>query len=403
MNVLLICLADFRAPGARQTLRLADALSAAGQRCMVMIEGDPSTVRFARHDGSDVEVHGYDFSGPLVNRRTRSLAASFGPDVVHCYEPRTAPLSASLQLARRQRAALCVRFADDDESLAKEAGGSGLRGRLGRPAMLAAGTLFPRRWPYKHPLLYRQMVARSSGFDAIVPTLAAAVSERYGVECESILPAIPAEQPPLPEPGLRGRLGLPDDWAAGPLHRQRLPRPVSGPRAVAAPSRRSPTVHPDAQLVHTGRIAPRYNLDQLREITGRGAERTHFLGFLEDPADLQALQAEAAVLVQPGAPTDFNRLRLPAKVHDYLLTGRPTISFAVGFGELLHDREDAVLTQGGDPAELAGAIEWVLADDNRSEALGRRGRERALELFDPATIAAQTIAYYERALAKSAA
>jgi glycosyltransferase involved in cell wall biosynthesis len=403
MNVLLICLADFRAPGARQTLRLADALSAAGQRCMVMIEGDPSTVRFARHDGSDVEAHGYDFSGPLVNRRTRSLAASFGPDVVHCYEPRTAPLSASLQLARRQRAALCVRFADDDESLAKEAGGSGLRGRLGRPAMLAAGTLFPRRWPYKHPLLYRQMVARSSGFDAIVPTLAAAVSERYGVECESILPAIPAEQPPLPEPGLRGRLGLPD---AGPLvlytgsvYRAQYPDLELLLRAFAEVA----NVHPDAQLVHTGRIAPRYNLDQLREITGRGAERTHFLGFLEDPADLQALQAEAAVLVQPGAPTDFNRLRLPAKVHDYLLTGRPTISFAVGFGELLHDREDAVLTQGGDPAELAGAIEWVLADDDRSGALGRRGRERALELFDPAAIAAQTIAYYERALAKSAA
>ncbi len=401
MKVLLICLADFRAPGARQTLRLADALTAAGQRCMVMIEGDPSTLRFARQEGSGIAVHDYGFAGPLVNRRTRSLVADFGPDVVHCYEPRTAPLSASLQLARRAGAALCVRFADDDESLAKEAGGNGLRGRLGRPAMLAAGTVFPRRWPYKHPLLYRRMVRRAGGFDAIVPTLAAAVSERYGIECESILPAIPEGSPARASGDLRRRLGLPE---AGPLvlytgsvYRAQYPDLEMLLRAFAEIAEG----HPDAQLVHTGRIAPRYAQDRLRAITGAGAARTHFLGFLEDPGDVEALLAEAAVLVQPGAPTDFNRLRLPAKVHDYLLAGRPTVTFGVGFGELLHDRVDAVLTASGEPSELAQAVGWVLADGDRAEAIGRRGRERALELFDPKTIAAQTIGYYERALAKS--
>jgi glycosyltransferase involved in cell wall biosynthesis len=401
MKILLVCLADFTAPGARQTLRLADALTAAGQSCMVLIEGDPDTVRFARDGDSAVEVHRYGFTGPLVDWPTRALAARFAPDVVHCYEPRTAPLSASLQLARREGAALCVRFADDDEALAKEAGGTGLRGRLGRPAMLAAGTIFPRRWPYKHPLLYRKMVARASGFDAIVPTLAEAVSERYGIACESILPAIPREDPPRPSADIRNRLGLPDSGPlilyTGSVYRAQYPDLDVLLHAFAQVAE----ANEDAQLVHTGRIAPRYELDQLRAITGHGAERTHFLGFLEDPADLQALLAEAAVLVQPGAPTDFNRLRLPAKVHDYLLAERPTVTFAVGFGALLHDREDAVLTQSGEPAELAGAIEWVLADRERAETIGQRGRARALELFDPEAVAAQTVAYYERALAKS--
>lgn len=368
---------------------------------MVMIEGDPGTQRFARQENSAIAVHDYGFSGPLVNRRTRSLVADFGPDVVHCYEPRTAPLSASLQLARREEAALCVRFADDDESLAKEAGGSGLRGRLGRPAMLAAGTVFPRRWPYKHPLLYRQMVKRAGGFDAIVPTLAQAVSERYGIECESILPAIPEGEPPKPSSDLRRRLGLPQTGPlilyTGSVYRAQYPDLEMLLHAFAQVA----AVDPDAQLVHTGRISPRYGLDQLRAITGAGAERSHFLGFLEDPGDVEALLAEAAVLVQPGAPTDFNRLRLPAKVHDYLLAGRPTVTFGAGFGELLHDREDAVLTQTGEPAELATAIQWVLADRDRADAIGRQGRLRALEIFDPEAIAAQTIAYYERALAKS--
>lgn len=401
MKILLVCLADFRAPGARQTLRLADALTAAGQECMVLIEGDPSTVRFAREESSEVEVHDYGFTGPIVDHRTRSLVERFGPDLVHCYEPRTAPLSASLQLARSEGAALCVRFADDDESLAKEAGGSGLRGRLGRPAMLAAGTVLPRLWPYKHPVLYRRMVARASGFDAIVPTLAEAVSERYGIECESILPAIPREDPPRSAAGLRQRLGLPELGPlilyTGSVYRAQYPDLDLLLHAFAQVAH----ANPDAQLVHTGRIAPRYALDQLRAITGTGAERTHFLGFLEDPGDIEALLAEAAVLVQPGAPTDFNRLRLPAKVHDYLLAGRPTVTFGVGFGELLQDRVNTVLTVSDEPVELAQAVEWMLADRDRAEAIGRRGRERALELFDPETIAAQTIHYYERALAKS--
>jgi glycosyltransferase involved in cell wall biosynthesis len=400
MKILLVCLADFRAPGARQTLRLADALVAAGQQCMVLIEGDPGTVRFATDRRSEVEVHDYGFTGPIVDRRTRALVKRFGPDLVHCYEPRTAPLSASLQLANRASAALCVRFADDDESLAKEAGGSGLRGRLGRPAMLAAGTLFPRRWPYKHPLLYRRMVARASGFDAIVPTLAEAVSERYGIECESILPTIPREDPPRPATGLRRRLGLPETGPlilyTGSVYRAQYPDLDLLLHAFAQVAEANTGAH----LVHTGRIASRYTLEQLRAITGSGAKRTHFLGFLEDPGDVQALMAEAAVLVQPGAPTDFNRLRLPAKVHDYLLAERPTITFRAGFGELLHDREDAVLTNTGEPSELAEAIAWVLADRDRAEEVGRRGRERALGLFDPEAIAAQTIAYYERALAR---
>src|SRR5436190_298008 len=269
MKVLLVCRADFRAPGARQTLRLAEALTAAGEQCMVLVEGDPGTIRFDTDRGSEVEVHRYDFNGPLVDRRTRSLVSRFGPDLVHCYEPRTAPLSASLQLSRREGAALCVRFADDDESLAKEAGGSGLRGRLGLPE---AGQI----------VLYTGSVYR-------------------------------AQYPDL-EVLLRAFAELAES-------------------------------NPGALLVHTGRIAPRYGLDQLRSMAGTGADRVHFLGFLEEPADLQALLAEASVLVQPGAPTDFNRLRLPAKVHDYLLAGRPTVTFGGGFGELLHDREDVGVTE----------------------------------------------------------
>lgn len=400
MKVLLVCLADFRAPGARQTLRLGQALSDAGHQCLVLIEGDLETLRFASERELGLDVDRFDFTGPFVDRRTRARVREFNPDLIHCYEPRTAPLSASLQLSRREGAALCVRFADDDESLAKEAGGTGLKGRLGRPVMLAAGTLFPRKWPYKHPLLYRKMLASAGGFDAITPALAEEVSRRYSICCEGILPAIPREDSPSRLDGLRNRLGLPDGpliLYTGSVYRAQYPDLEMLLRAFQEVANREP----QAQLVHTGRIASRYDLDRLRQITGKGGDRVHFLGFLENPEDVSALLAEAAVLVQPGAPTDFNRLRLPAKVHDYLLAGRPTVTFAAGFGDLLHDRQDAVLTYGDDPRELAEAIVWVLADASRADKIGRAGRERALSLFDPVAIGAQTIEYYRRAIERT--
>lgn len=397
MRILLTCLSDFRAAGARQTLRLAAALEEAGHTTLVLIEGDVGTIRFASERALGLDVDRYEFSGPVITAATRRRAAGFSPDVVHCYEPRTAPLSASLQISRREGCPLLVRFADDDDALAREAGGTGLRGLVGRPCLLAAGTLFPGLWPYRHPLLFRLMRRRAAGYDAITPMLAEAITSRYGIPCEAILPAMLRKPPPSRQPGIRARLGLPEDAVlvtyTGSVYRAQYPDFELLLRGFARLAHRQPDVH----LVHSGRIAHRYRKERLLELAGAGSGRTHFLGFLEDPVDVDGLLAESAVLVQPGAPTDFNRLRLPAKVPEYLLSGRPTITFGVGFGELLEDRRNAVLTEGPEPEELASAIEWVLADPDKAAAVGKRGREKARELFDPAAAAAQTIALYESA------
>lgn len=399
MRIAFCCLGDFQAPpGPRQILLLARALEAAGHNCLILVENDPGTIRLVAGGASGVEIGRYRFAGPRLSRATRARVAAFRPDIVHCYEPRTAPLAAALELSRAEAVPLCVRFADDDEMLRRSAGGPGIRGAVGRRLLLAAGTVFPNRWPYKHPIHHRRMLRRARAYDAITPALASEVSRRYGVACEGILPAVPpsAADPPRVE-GLHSKLSLP---ASGPLllytgsvFRAHYADFELLLRAFAIVAERNP----EASLIHTGRLADRYRKSELLALTGGGAGRTHFLGFLDDPADLHALMTEAAVLVQPGAPTEFNRLRLPAKVHDYLMVGRPVVTFAVGFGELLFDRREAVLTQTGQARELAEAIEWVLADQQRAERLGQAGRRRALQLFAPDEIARQTADYYARA------
>lgn len=402
MKIVFCCLGDFRGPpGAKQLLLLAQALTDAGHQTLLLLEGDPATIRLVGGGAGEVEVDRYSFIGPVLSRRTRRRVAAFQPDLVHCYEPRTGPLAAALTLAAEHHVPLCVRFADDDEALYREAGGVGLRRAVGRPALLAAGTVFPKRWPYKHPLWHRRMLARAAAYDAIISDLAAEITERYAVRCEGILPALPARVPPVGGSSavLRANLGLPADGRllvyTGSIFRAHFDDFKLLLIAFGSVARR----HPDVQFVHTGRVAERYKHGDLRALAGPGAsDRMHFLGFLEDPHQHEALQAEAYALLQPGAPTDFNRLRLPAKVPDYLMTGRPVVTFEVGLGQLLEDRYHAVLTQTGDPEELAEAISFLLEDANRARAIGAAGRARALELFAPDRIAAQTFAYYERAV-----
>ena len=60
--------------------------------------------------------------------------------------------------------------------------------------------------------------------------------------------------------------------------------------------------------------------------------------------------ALADAYVQPGAPDDFNRYRLPSKLPEFLAMGRPVILPACNLGNELTDGENALLLREGDGA-----------------------------------------------------
>ena len=70
--------------------------------------------------------------------------------------------------------------------------------------------------------------------------------------------------------------------------------------------------------------------------------------------------ALADAYVQPGAPDDFNRYRLPSKLPEFLAMGRPVILPACNLGDELADGEDALLLREGDALEIAARIEQLL-------------------------------------------
>jgi glycosyltransferase involved in cell wall biosynthesis len=150
-------------------------------------------------------------------------------------------------------------------------------------------------------------------------------------------------------------------------------------------------------FIHAGRTARRFNITAMAAQAGVDPGSACSLGDL-DPARLHALLRRADVLIQPGHPTEFNRLRLPSKLQVYLASGSPTVTFAIGAGELLVDREEVLKTFDGDPSELADRISEALFDEPLRRRLSAGGPRAAERLFNTRRNTDQLIAHYRAAL-----
>ena len=89
----------------------------------------------------------------------------------------------------------------------------------------------------------------------------------------------------------------------------------------------------------------------------------------------------ADVLVQPGRANDFEEYRFPAKLTEFLATGRAVILPDTNVGRSLEDGEECLLLRRGDALEIAAAIERVLGDDSLGARLGAGARAFAERSF----------------------
>ena len=317
-------------------------------------------------------------------------ARRFAPTLVHAWNPRAPVAAAAQAYGRATGAPVLMHWEDDEWSLSRAwRDGSPLRRAVRTVRRGAAGAL-PAAWSYATPRSLR-WAAALPGHDALTPALAERVREMTGRDCAVVLPANPPddgpiETPPIP-PGSRDRELVAYTGAIYPEHRQDV---LLAMRAVAELRRRGR----DAVFVHSGGILSRYDPVALAAEAGLSADAAHFLGYLPSMAQVRGLLRTADVLVQPGRPTDFNRYRLPSKLQTYLASGTPTVSFAVGFGELLTDGEEALLTRTGETAELADKLETALADPAVRQRLKRGGPSAAARLFDPSINCDALLAHY---------
>jgi glycosyltransferase involved in cell wall biosynthesis len=119
----------------------------------------------------------------------------------------------------------------------------------------------------------------------------------------------------------------------------------------------------------------------------------HLLGSVDEQAKWDALEA-AAVLCVPSRQESFGRVYLEAWA-----MGKPVIGARIpAVSEVVADGETGLLVEPGSVAELANALERLLADPDLARRLGRRGREEAEGRFSWPAVAARVENLYQSLL-----
>jgi glycosyltransferase involved in cell wall biosynthesis len=120
--------------------------------------------------------------------------------------------------------------------------------------------------------------------------------------------------------------------------------------------------------------------------TRLGSVELTFSPFLDDPARVARYYQAADLYVHPALAEN-----LPLAIIEAMACGTAVIASDVGgIPEIVADGETGLLVPAADPAALAGAVEALLADEGRRDAMGAAGVQRVRERF---TLERQADAY----------
>jgi glycosyltransferase involved in cell wall biosynthesis len=132
---------------------------------------------------------------------------------------------------------------------------------------------------------------------------------------------------------------------------------------------------PDASLVLVGDGNDRRRLEQLARDLGVSSH-THFLSGLT-PEQLSACYAACDLFALPSRGEGFGMVFLEAMAH-----GKPVIGGGHGgIPDIVEEGKNGLLVPHGDIERLADALQFILADPARANAMGSQGRQRVATHF----------------------
>jgi glycosyltransferase involved in cell wall biosynthesis len=362
-NIVLVSHCDYSGNSALHVVAIANELARRGLSPRVAVPENPES--FAEAGPLPFAVVSY--ADAIAG--APGFPDGRGADVVYAFTPRELVREATVELVRRYGCLHLVHLEDNDLLvLAGELGAEDAAALAALPLPVLDRVVRLRQ---AHPLRARRLLELAAGVTVIVPRLG-----------ELVPPGVPAAvvgagfdeallHPSRSRDEVRAELGLaPGDLAlayTGTVHA--LTR--DDVRQLYDAVRRLRRDGVPAVLVKTGAGA-----DVTAEFPPLGAGLRD-LGHLPRQAVSEVLEA-ADVLVQPGAPGPFNDYRFPAKLPEYLASGRPVVLPRANVGLRLRDGEEAILLERGDEAEIAAAVSRLAEDDGLRERIGRAGREFAL-------------------------
>jgi glycosyltransferase involved in cell wall biosynthesis len=361
-NVVFISHCDFTGNSALHVLRIASELHARGLSPLIAVPDDAETVDDVGRPPFPVLTY------RDVQRRRLRFPDGHGPDLVHAFTPRERVRKLAAEMVRTYACPYVLHLEDDDRAiLSAEMAGASIEDLERLPAPFLDAIIHPSRL---HPLRGKRFVEHAAGVTVVtdrllelVPGHVLAKVVRPGFD-EAVL------SPTRSREDVRAELGLQaEDFAIvypGSIHVTNLEDMRSLYLAVAELRRNG---HP-VVLVKTG-----WNVPEASDLP-RLEDGIRNLGWVTRDS-LPGLLAAADALVQPGAPGPFNDYRFPAKVPDFLASGRPVILPRANIGLSLAEG-DAIVLDTGTVGEIYRAIALVRGNPELAAGLGEHGRAFAL-------------------------
>jgi glycosyltransferase involved in cell wall biosynthesis len=396
--VLIVCQGDLVGASEKQALGWASQLAGTGHSVLLSLRGAPGDLAAEGAGRPGLHISWRRYAGPRLIRSVLAEARAFAPEVIHAFNPRVAVMAPSAELARATGAPVFVHWEDDEWSIRRGVTRRSLYRRAGRRARRVLGRLYPPQGVFVTSDWLEWARRNARGFDALTPALAERVSGELGRPCTVVLPVMPTADWD-PERSLAHELppvttDRPLVLFTGEIHPGSYDDLVIGLRALALVQRRGHRV----AFGHAGTQLARYDLQQMAADAGLQPGTAVSLGYFPF-TELPPLLRRADILMQPGRPIDYNRLRLPSKMQAYLASGTPTISFAAGFAELLEDRVEVLKTFGDTPEELADRVVELIENPELRATLHSGGPQAAARLFDPARNVERLVEHYRACLA----
>jgi glycosyltransferase involved in cell wall biosynthesis len=369
LNIIFVSRCDFNGNSAMHLFRIANILSDWGSRCVVCVPDHPQSA--LEHGKPQFGVLDYE----TVLGQGVCFADGRAPDLIHAWTPRELVRRTTADLAARYEAPVFVHLEDNEMAiLADVLPGVDLESLHALPAEFLDELVPDDR---SHPLRARQMLEQAAGVSVLIDRLLE--QKPPGVPGVLFYPGYDEEFLAIGgrDEKLRDTLGIgPDELLVvycGNIHPSNY-HEVSGLfLAVAVLNRRGRP----AKLIKTG-----FNYRPLRDLyVSAVLESVIDLGFVARQK-IPQLVAAADVLIQPGRSDPFNDLRFPAKLPEFLASGRPVVLPRTNVGLLLKDQEEAFLLDRGDAVEIADAMERLAADPDLRARLGRGGRAFAIANLD---------------------
>jgi glycosyltransferase involved in cell wall biosynthesis len=388
VRVLFLHFGELHVNSVIQAFHLGEEMTAAGDE--VVLCGQGTAERIGTIGEPSFECINYQG----LERRLRNWARDPGETMVCAWTPRELVRRATERAAEVLRAPYVVHLEDNEEQLISSAlrlPYEGLR-RLPRARQDRLCTD-----DFIHPAHYPRLLERASGLTLITEELN---EFNFGGRPHRIArPGVDHDRfrPDLQPSVSRAELGLrPDDFVLvyhGIGHFANQHELLSLYVAVKLLQRRGRPV----KLIRLGStklggVDPRAFRALMEEMIELGD-----VPWREVPGYL----ALADAFVQPGAPNDFNRYRLPSKLPEFLAMGRPVILPACNLGNELVDGQDALLLHDGRALEIAARIEQLVDAPDLAARLGDRARRFALERLSWSRTAAELADFYRSRLQAS--